>query len=163
LFEVTWVGNIDIAKLLIAAGADVNAQSIHGDTALMYTSVTGHPEIAKMFIEAGADVNARSNNGSTALMLAIDPVHTEIVQLLLEFGADVILDANFYYNFGQQYSEEGKYDHAILNYAKAIAINPKYVDAYCNRGLAYLYNFQYENAIADFNKALELENLRCNQ
>ena len=38
---------------------------------------------------------------------------------------------------GLIYSEKGNYDLAIQNYDAAIELNPDYVHAYANRGLAY--------------------------
>jgi tetratricopeptide (TPR) repeat protein len=45
--------------------------------------------------------------------------------------------------------------HAIANYSKAIEINPRFAEAYNNRGLAYAYKGQYGQAISDYNKAIE--------
>jgi ankyrin repeat protein len=91
-------GHIEVVKLLIEAGADVNAQpkALQGDfhrqravpeylgPALIDASRGGHSEIIKLLIEAGADVNAKDLYGRTALMYAW---HTEIVKLLIEAGA----------------------------------------------------------------------------
>ena len=48
------------------------------------------------------------------------------------------------------------YREAITSYDKAIQLDPKYANAYNNRGLAYYHNKAYDKAIADFNKAIEL-------
>ena len=48
-------------------------------------------------------------------------------------------------------------DHAIYNYTEAIKRNLKFVKAYNNRGIAYIGRQQYDLAIADFNKAIELD------
>ena len=48
-------GYLDVAKLLIEGGADVNAQSNNGNTALMLASIREHTEVAKLLIEAGAE------------------------------------------------------------------------------------------------------------
>jgi tetratricopeptide (TPR) repeat protein len=45
---------------------------------------------------------------------------------------------------------------AINDYNKAIDIKPDYAIAYFHRGSAYLYNFHYEEALSDYNKAIEL-------
>jgi ankyrin repeat protein len=65
-------GNADIVRMLVAAGADVNAQdkSKGGLTALMVAALAGNADIAKMLIAAGADVNAKRTNGVTVLMAA---------------------------------------------------------------------------------------------
>ena len=51
----------------------------------------------------------------------------------------------------------GKTDKAIADYSKAIEIDPKYAEAYCNRGVAYGKIEQWDKAIADFNKAIEID------
>ena len=49
-----------------------------------------------------------------------------------------------------------QYDQAISDYGKAIEINPKYADAYTNRGDAYDSKGQYDQAISDYSKAIEI-------
>jgi tetratricopeptide (TPR) repeat protein len=54
------------------------------------------------------------------------------------------------------YCDLGRYEEAIADYDKAIALDPKSADAYYNRGIAY-YNLElYEKAIADYGKAIAL-------
>lgn len=66
-------------------------------------------------------------------------------------------DAATYNDRGLSYVEKGQYDHAILDFNKAIEINPSIPELYYNRGLAYAkYKGQYDKAILDFNKAIEL-------
>jgi ankyrin repeat protein len=47
-------GNIDVTKLLVENGADLEAESEDGHTALMYAMEEGHTEIAELLEEAGA-------------------------------------------------------------------------------------------------------------
>ena len=47
-------GHIDIVKLLLDKGADVNAKSKDGDTALKAASVKGHTEIVELLKAHGA-------------------------------------------------------------------------------------------------------------
>ena len=65
-------------------------------------------------------------------------------------------DAQFYNSRGMAYDKEGRYDQAILDYNKALKINPRYAEAYNNRGVAYRRKGQYDRAISDYNKALEI-------
>ena len=62
LMTATKLKNIKKIKLLIDAGADVNAYSegLWGCTALMSAVLSQNQEIIKMLIDAGADVNAKS-------------------------------------------------------------------------------------------------------
>ena len=55
------------------------------------------------------------------------------------------------------YDDLGQYEKAILDYNKAIEINPHDKEAYVNRGANYSDLGQYEKAILDYNKALELD------
>jgi cytohesin len=60
-------GQKEIAELLIAEGANVNAKDKLGDTSLQVAAYQGHKEIAELFIDNGADVNAKADNGKTPL------------------------------------------------------------------------------------------------
>ena len=54
-------GNPAAIKLLVAAGADVNAkENLRGTTALMWAAEQKHPAAVETLIESGADVGARS-------------------------------------------------------------------------------------------------------
>jgi len=63
--------HLDMVKLLLNAGADVNAKNIHGNTPL-------HPacrhkfsmDIVKLLVDAGADLKATNLDGETPLMYA---------------------------------------------------------------------------------------------
>ena len=81
--------NFDFAKMLIDAGADVNAMDEYGYTALICAAKDGHTEIVQLLIDAGADVNVRNNIGCTALMLVAENGQTEIAPLLIAAHADV--------------------------------------------------------------------------
>jgi tetratricopeptide (TPR) repeat protein len=50
----------------------------------------------------------------------------------------------------------GKYDEAIANFGRAIALDPKYVLAYANRSCAYEMQGKFNLALADINEAVEL-------
>lgn len=62
-----------------------------------------------------------------------------------------------YYNLGYIHQEYLKvYDVAIEHYTKAIEIEPKYLEAYYNRGLCYEERDELKKAEADFRYALKL-------
>ena len=73
----------------IARGADVNAASSHGVTALIAAAAAGHAEVVRLLLRAGADVGARRGDGFNALMSGAFFGHAEVVKALLDGGADV--------------------------------------------------------------------------
>ncbi len=87
-------GHKEVAELLIAKGADVNAKDAVGNTPLYNTIlfnaiVEVHKEIAELLIQNGADVNAQDKNGNTPLHLAATSGLKEVAELLIANGADV--------------------------------------------------------------------------
>jgi len=89
LMEASLRGNSDVAELLLAKGADINAKDDHGFTALMWAVVGGHFHAVKLLLDKGADINAKNNNGQTALMHAALGGEVDAVKLLLDKGADI--------------------------------------------------------------------------
>ena len=86
LVEAERHGYTKLAKLLINSGADVNTK-IDGLTPLMIAANKGLCDVVKALIEKGADVNAKSNEGKTAKMYAEKEGHIDIVELLKEARA----------------------------------------------------------------------------
>jgi ankyrin repeat protein len=81
------VGSGDSMRMLLAAGADVNAKNAFDATALMW-STTDFAKV-RMLVEKDADVNARSKAGRTPLLIAASSAGSyPIVKYLLEKGAD---------------------------------------------------------------------------
>jgi hemoglobin len=63
-------GNIAIARVLIAAGAALEAGDTKGETPLRRAVNCGHPEFVCLLLSHGADVNTRDKNGRTPLQAA---------------------------------------------------------------------------------------------
>ena len=75
-------------RLLIAAGADVNAENVLGATPLM-VAVSEGEESVQLLLEQGALPNAKTKYGVTTLEFAIDENDANVVQLLVDFVVDV--------------------------------------------------------------------------
>ena len=94
LMHAAAFGNMATLKLLVEAGADVNARNQSDATALLWCA--RDPEKARFLIEQGADVNVRSKQGMTALKIAaFRPGGAETVALLLAKGAEVNFRVGF--------------------------------------------------------------------
>lgn len=83
-----------IVKLLIDAGADVNAKNTEGFAPLFATWPRNFVQAAQMLIAAGANVNAKSNEGLSVLRYMAFNGSKEIVKLLIENGADLNVPDN---------------------------------------------------------------------
>ncbi|XP_064597372.1 ankyrin repeat and KH domain-containing protein 1-like isoform X2 [Liolophura sinensis] len=65
LLKAVELGHVEIAKKLVAAGADTNRGDRWSVTPLLTVMLQGKAAIAKMLIQAGCDVNLASRNGVT--------------------------------------------------------------------------------------------------
>ena len=84
------VGNTDMLKVLLEAGANVESPNADGQTALLAVARTGNVEAAKLLLDHGAAVDAKEKfGGQTPLMWASARRHPEMMQLLASRGADV--------------------------------------------------------------------------
>ena len=77
-------GHTDIVKLLIDAGADLNAKNYFHDTPLIKAIYYGRIDIVKLLIDAGANLNAEN-----LLMWAALSCRTNIVKFLIENGVNI--------------------------------------------------------------------------
>lgn len=76
-----------IFKLLLGAGADVNAVSEDGITLL---HIIAEPEPVAEIVKAGGNIEARDKNGRTPLLLNLtEPDREDVIEALIEAGADV--------------------------------------------------------------------------
>jgi len=96
-------GDLESAKLLLDAGADVNQTTEYGWTPLLTATNNRHYKLAEYLIERSADVNKANKGNWTPLYLATDnrnieggdfPVpkpdmdHLEFIKFLLDHGAN---------------------------------------------------------------------------
>lgn len=80
-------GDIDKAKLILAAGADLKDRERMGSAALGISAERGNVEMLSWLSDVGADVEAVDGAANTALMLAAQAGKTDCVRLLLDAGA----------------------------------------------------------------------------
>jgi hypothetical protein len=75
-------GNLERVRELVEYGADVNATSLSGNTALMYAARNNHLAIVEYLLAAGADARVKSDKKSTAADIARRFGHLDIVAIL---------------------------------------------------------------------------------
>lgn len=82
---------LDEVKVYLKKGANPNAKSFFGQSALILAAEKGNLEMVQILLKEGADVNAKGaiDRKSSVLMLAAANGNPEIVQILLKEGADV--------------------------------------------------------------------------
>ena len=103
LIYASRLGSIEVARVLLDAGAEVNQISRYGWSPLLAATQNRNYQLAKFLLERGADVNIANKGGWTPLYLATDnrnleggdyPTrapdmdHLEFIKLLLDAGAD---------------------------------------------------------------------------
>ena len=81
IYASSW-NKIEIVKLLITYGADVNIKDKNGLTALMWAARKGHHDIVESLLNAKAKKNMKSNQNLSALDYALQEKHVDIADLL---------------------------------------------------------------------------------
>jgi len=92
LAVATDMGNIEIMKILIDAGADLNGENAYGDTPLIYASdSTGRhrQEAITLLIESGADVNKPNCFGMNVFIVSAARGDVKLLEVLLQHGARI--------------------------------------------------------------------------
>ncbi|MBZ5675507.1 MAG: ankyrin repeat domain-containing protein [Acidobacteriia bacterium] len=98
-------GRVDIARILIAAKADVQQADVNGITPLLMAITNNHLDTAKFLLEKGAAVNAADWWGRAPLYATVEirnrdygrnneheidrPAALEVIRMLLDRGANV--------------------------------------------------------------------------
>lgn len=95
MFELTalhgaaYKGEVEVARLLISRGADVNARASDGNTPLVEAATHNRLDMVKLLLDSGADVNAANDRGDIPLHWAAARGNQEVVRLMILKGADV--------------------------------------------------------------------------
>jgi len=88
-FEVEVAQAVKMVELLLASGADVNAQDAKGFKPIHFAVMTEQKALVRMLIDKGADVNAKNADGVNPLFMAAAGDAVEMARLLIAGGADV--------------------------------------------------------------------------
>jgi len=80
-------GAIDVVKLLIHRGIELEAEGTGGTRAIHLAAHGDSVSILQLLAQTGADLNARTNAGRSALHVAVNMNRTDSVRCLLELKA----------------------------------------------------------------------------
>jgi ankyrin repeat protein len=72
-----------VSRELIDAGADVNAQDTHGNTALHVAASEGGLAMTSVLVDSKAAIDTANNDGVTPLMLAAGAGYSDVVGFML--------------------------------------------------------------------------------
>lgn len=63
-------GGLEVAQVLLGAGAKVNRKCEHGRTALQMAAAWGHLDVVELLVDFGADAEIRDDEGLNAIEMA---------------------------------------------------------------------------------------------
>ena len=91
LMEAASGGYVEVGRVLIDYGADVNAPPVPSsrDTALTIASDKGHVDFVEVLLLRGAQADVKNKKGNSPLWLAANGGHLEVVELLFKAKADI--------------------------------------------------------------------------
>jgi len=84
LISAAYRGHLDICRLLIDKGAQLEAKDSNGWTPLYYAAPYGHVEIVRLLCDRGADVEACDDDGERPLHRAAVYGYISVVKELIE-------------------------------------------------------------------------------
>lgn len=125
LWIAAGVGRLNVVKLLVESGAEVDAKTKSNSTPLRVACAEGRADVVQYLVKHGADVNAMNIYNNTCLMMASYKGHTGIVEFLLQQGADVDVMAKCRATALHYAAEIGHADicKLILEYGAALQLN----------------------------------------
>jgi ankyrin repeat protein len=91
LIDAVYAHRSDLARILIESGADVNAKSRYGETALLWAAYQGDAAVVELLLSKKARLlpAAGKFDRRNPLHMACEEQHIEVVRLLMAAGADV--------------------------------------------------------------------------
>ncbi|OXU16606.1 hypothetical protein TSAR_006033 [Trichomalopsis sarcophagae] len=89
-----YTGDLELVKMIISAGADINVQNRIGATPLHDAVLSCNEEMVFLLLSKGANVDAKTLEFKNsplhwAAMLNIDDSHERVITRLLQFGSDL--------------------------------------------------------------------------
>jgi ankyrin repeat protein len=89
LIDAAWKNQVDRARRLIAAGADVDAKDDTGQSAYLIATSEGYLRLLELTLRHGADVHSKDSYDGTGLIRAAERGHADVVGRLLRTDVEV--------------------------------------------------------------------------
>lgn len=91
LMEAASGGYIEVGRVLLDKGADVNAAPVPSsrDTALTIAADKGHLKFVELLLARNAAVEVKNKKGNSPLWLAANGGHLSVIEVLYNAGADI--------------------------------------------------------------------------
>ncbi|KAL1505978.1 hypothetical protein ABEB36_005419 [Hypothenemus hampei] len=91
LMEAASGGYVEVGRVLLDKGADVNATPVPSsrDTALTIAADKGHVKFVELLLDRGAQVEVKNKKGNSPLWLAANGGHLPVIEMLYAHNADI--------------------------------------------------------------------------
>jgi ankyrin repeat protein len=89
LIYAAWYGRVEVVRVLLEGGANVEGADAHRQTALHAAAFKGHLDVCRLLLDRGAKVDHLDIWKDTPLHWAAWKGHLSVVKLLVKRGADV--------------------------------------------------------------------------
>ncbi|HEY6549042.1 MAG TPA: tetratricopeptide repeat protein, partial [Vicinamibacteria bacterium] len=113
----------------------------------------------KELVHLQAVLDLEPTNTAVKTLMAQEAIKGGMLEKGLALLAELegqVKDPDVYFNVGVLLLNQGKSAEAVSYFTKSLAVDPKYVDGYFQRGLAYLGMQKMAESKADFLKVIEL-------
>lgn len=87
LWAAAVANHLNVVKLLVRLGANINSISDSGSTAVRSACFMSNVEVVQFLLESGADFSKPNFNGGTCLINSVQSI--ELCKFLLSKGVDV--------------------------------------------------------------------------
>ena len=84
-------GHLEVARVLIDHGADLDQRDDRGDSPMHRATHNNHTDLVRLLLDHGADPNQTNDNKKSPLRVACEHMRVDITRLLLDSGADATL------------------------------------------------------------------------
>lgn len=108
LINGAYLNDQSLISLVLSLGADVDARTDRGTTALIFAVNQKHKDVVKMLVAVGADLNIKDEYKKTALMMAAKFGYKKIVKILLKSQVDINIQDDTGYTALMLASKHGK-------------------------------------------------------